>query len=159
LNCRALMVTGPLMAAAERERLSRLTAGLGIVVCELRSDMEYVIAGARAIVSMAGYNTVSELMRARKPALLVPRTGPSEEQLIRARGLAAAGLQEMMHPADLTPAALRDALDRLLQRVPPQNLPAHYGGTERAAEILVALARSAAADAGAKLREHPARSR
>jgi predicted glycosyltransferase len=155
LNCRTLMVTGPLMAVAERERLKELSSGLGIVVCELRSDMEYVIAGARAIVSMAGYNTVSELMRARKPALLVPRTGPSEEQLIRARGLAGAGLQDMMHPADLTPGSLRDALDRLLQRVPPQNLPAHYGGTERAAEILVELAQSAAADAGARLRELP----
>jgi predicted glycosyltransferase len=153
LNCRTLMVTGPLMASVERERLKQLTSGLGIVVCELRSDMEYVIAGARAIVSMAGYNTVSELMRARKPALLVPRTGPSEEQLIRARGLAAAGLQDMMHPADLTPPLLRDALDRLLQRVPPHNLPTDHGGTERAAEILVELARSAAAEPAATLVE------
>jgi predicted glycosyltransferase len=155
LHCRALMVTGPLMPGGERDRLKELTSGLPIVVCELRSDMEYVIAGARAIVSMAGYNTVSELMRARKPALLVPRAAPSEEQLIRARGLAAAGVQDMMHPADLTPASLRDALDRLLQRVPPQNTPAHYGGTERAAEILVELALSAAAEGGARLPRQP----
>jgi predicted glycosyltransferase len=138
-----VMITGPLMADAQRRRLRELTAGLGIEVSEMRSDMEYVIAGARAIVSMAGYNTVSELMRARKPALLVPRSGPSEEQLIRARRLAASGVQDMLHPADLTAASLRAAIDRLLARTVSEPLPAHYGGTERAVEILSELARPA----------------
>jgi predicted glycosyltransferase len=104
--------------------------------------MESVIAGARAVVSMAGYNTVSELMRAHKPALLVPRAGPSEEQLIRAEQLAAAGVQDMIHPRDLTPESLRDALDGLLVREPPEANSAYEGGTERAAEILTQLARS-----------------
>jgi predicted glycosyltransferase len=140
LPCRTVMVTGPLMSPAARQRLAELTVGLDVELAELRTDMEHVIAGARAVVSMAGYNTVSELMRARKPALLVPRTRPSQEQLIRARSLAAAGLQEMLHPEELTPAALRDALDRLLLRTAPQNLPGCYSGTEHAAEILVGLA-------------------
>jgi predicted glycosyltransferase len=143
LPCHTLMVAGPLMPEAQRARLDKLTAGLDIRVCELRTDMEHVIAGARAIVSMAGYNTVSELMRARKPALLVPRIGPSQEQLIRARELSALGLQDMLHPAELAPAALRESVDRLLERVAPQNLPPHYSGTERAAQILVDLARQA----------------
>jgi len=143
LDCPAVIVTGPLMRSAERRRLVELTFGLDVRCCELRMDMESVIAGARAIVSMAGYNTISELMRARKPALLVPRTGPSEEQLIRARGLARAGLQEMIHPADLSAASLRTALDRLLSRDPPRDLPDHYGGTERATSILAELAGSA----------------
>jgi predicted glycosyltransferase len=141
LSCRAVMITGPLMAREHRERLVGLARGLDILVSELRTDMEYVIAGARAVVSMAGYNTVSEVMRARKPALLVPRRGPSKEQLIRAQALAAAGLQEMLHPADLTPGSLRQALDRLLLRVAPQNLPSYYRGTERAVGILDELAR------------------
>lgn len=143
LPCPAVIVTGPLMRSAERRRLVELTAGLDVRLSELRMDMEAVIAGARGIVSMAGYNTVSELMRARKPALLVPRAGPSEEQLIRARALATAGLQEMIHPAELSVPALRDALDRLLSRRPPRHLPDDYGGTERAAEILAELAGSA----------------
>jgi predicted glycosyltransferase len=151
LPCRTLMVAGPLMPDAQRARLDELTTGLDIQVCELRTDMEHVIAGARAVISMAGYNTVSELMRARKPALLVPRIGPSQEQLIRARELSAMGLQDMLHPADLTPASLRQSLDRLLERVAPQHLPPHYGGTERAAEILVALARQAIVGPAGKL--------
>jgi predicted glycosyltransferase len=142
LACPAVIVTGPLMRGAERRRLVELTAGLDVRLCELRMDMEAVIAGARAIVSMAGYNTVSELMRARKPALLVPRVGPSEEQLIRARGLAAAELQDWIHPAHLSATALRDALDRLLVRGPPRSRLADHGGTERAASILAELAGS-----------------
>jgi predicted glycosyltransferase len=78
LGCRSVIVTGPLMAPAQRRRIRDVTTGLDIEVHELRRDMESVIAGARAVVSMAGYNTVSELMRARKPALLVPRGGPSD---------------------------------------------------------------------------------
>jgi predicted glycosyltransferase len=147
LPCRTVMVTGPLMSHAARRRLAALTAGLDVELFRLRTDMEHVIAGARAVVSMAGYNTVSELMRARKPALLVPRTRPSEEQLIRASSLAAAGLQEMLHPDALTPAALREALDRLLRRTAPHNLPGCYSGTEHAAEILAGLAETVPAAA------------
>jgi predicted glycosyltransferase len=142
LGYRSVIVTGPLMAPAQRRRIRDVTAGLDIEVHELRRDMESVIAGARAVVSMAGYNTVSELMRAHKPALLVPRAGPSEEQLIRAEQLAAAGVQDMIHPRDLTPESLRDALDGLLVREPPPTNSSYEGGTERAAEILTQLARS-----------------
>jgi predicted glycosyltransferase len=140
LPSHTVMVTGPLMPEAQRAALSELTAGLDVELCELRRDMESVIVGARAVVAMAGYNTVSELMRAHKPALLVPRSGPSQEQLIRARSLMAMGLQDMLHPADLSPARLRDALDRLLARQVPNDLPPYYSGTERAAQILTDLA-------------------
>lgn len=152
LPCPAVMVSGPLMPPAQRAALTELVAGLDIQLCELRRDMEYVIAGARAIVSMAGYNTVSELMRARKPALLVPRAGPSQEQLIRARGLMATGLQDMLHPAELSPAALRRSLDRLLERRFHGDLPPHYNGTERAARILAEMAGDTAARGPAQLR-------
>lgn len=141
----AVLVAGPMMPRAEREELRRLTAGLDVTVCDVRLDMEHVIAGARAVVSMAGYNSVSELMRARKPALLVPRAGPSQEQLLRAVALSRAGLQDMLHPGDLEPGTLRAALDRLLCRDAGPALPAGYSGTEAAARILDALAEDAPA--------------
>jgi predicted glycosyltransferase len=145
LPCPAVMVTGPLMAAADRARLRRFTEGLDIRLFELRRDMEYVIAGAVGVVSMAGYNTVSELMRARKPALLVPRSGPSEEQRIRARALAQSGLQDMLDPRQLSPRSLRAALGRLLRRAGPQAVPEEWtGGTDRAAALLTDLAAAAA---------------
>jgi predicted glycosyltransferase len=140
LGCPAVMVTGPLMGSTERRRLRRLTDGLDIRCAELRTDMESVIAGSRAVVSMAGYNTVAEVMRAGKPAILVPRVRPSEEQLIRAGVLATAGLQQMIHPAELSAGCLRHAIDRLLRREAPSPQPDHYAGTERAARILARLA-------------------
>jgi predicted glycosyltransferase len=145
LPCPTVMVTGPMMQRAERERLRQLTDGLDVLLCELRQDMEHVIAGARAVVSMAGYNSVSEVMRARKPALLVPRSGPSQEQLLRAIALAGAGLQGMLHPAELSPARLRRALDELLGRGDVRDVPADYRGTESAVRILADLAGAARA--------------
>lgn len=140
LPCSAVIVPGPLMDAGQVARLRELTSGLDAEVHPFRTDMERVIAGARGVVAMAGYNTVAELMRARKPALLVPRVRPSEEQLVRARNLESRGLQEMLHPDALSPATLRSALDRLLERPPPTLSAADYRGSERAAEILHALA-------------------
>jgi predicted glycosyltransferase/glycosyltransferase involved in cell wall biosynthesis len=140
LPCPSVMVVGPLMSHREAEHLRELSRGLDITIFGFRSDMEQVVAGARALVSMAGYNTVTELMRARKPALLVPRVHPSQEQLIRATALAERGLQDMMHPRDLNPAAMRAALDRLLTRPAPNPEADEYSGTQRAVKALVHLA-------------------
>ena len=157
LGCPAVMVTGPLMGSGERRRLMSLTDGLDIRCTELRTDMESVIAGSRAVVSMAGYNTVAEVMRAGKPAILVPRVRPSEEQLIRADVLATAGVQQMIHPAELSARCLRSAIDRLLRREAPSPRPDHYAGTERATRILARLAGLNSAPASAELEAAAAR--
>jgi predicted glycosyltransferase len=140
LPCPTVMVAGPLMDPADLECLRQLTEGLDVKLCEFRNDLPRLIVGARGIVSMAGYNTVGEIMRARKPALFVPRVRPSEEQLIRARMLDEAGLQQMLHPDDITPESMRDALGRLVARKRPSFQTAEYTGTERAAELLAAVA-------------------
>ena len=87
----ALLVTGPLMPAAEVAALQRAGAGLDVRIETLRPDMDAVMWGARAIVSMAGYNTVAEVISSGKPALFAPRTFPREEQLNRARRWASVG--------------------------------------------------------------------
>ena len=85
LGCPTLVITGPLMPKAQIQALRSLAAGTDAQVVEFRGDMDRVLAGARAVVGMAGYNTVAETLRARRPALLVPRARPSQEQLVRAR--------------------------------------------------------------------------
>ncbi len=135
----ALVVTGPLMPRAEAEQLRARAEGLDVLVAGFRGDMDAVIGGATAVVSMAGYNTVSELLRAGKPALLVPRTRPSQEQLVRAELLAATGAVSVIRPEELTPFALREALDRLLAAPPPRIDLSAYDGAARAAEILAGL--------------------
>jgi predicted glycosyltransferase len=140
LPCETVMVAGPYRDPEKLEQLSRATAGARVRLFPYRTDLPRLIVGARAVVSMAGYNTVGEIMRAPKPALLVPRVRPSEEQLIRAKRLEQRGLQQMLHPADLTPATLRAELDTLLRRpAPPLDL-ADYTGAEHAVEVLAGLA-------------------
>ena len=136
-----LVVAGPMMAASEVERLRALAHGTDARVEEFRPDMDAVIGGATVVVSMAGYNTVAELLRARKRAVLVPRTRPSEEQLVRARLVADAGLASMLLPDELEPRRIRDALGRLLASPPPAVDEELYRGTSRAAVLLAELAR------------------
>jgi predicted glycosyltransferase len=120
----AVLVAGPLMSGEQFAELARAANGLDARLYRVRTDMGAVIAGARAIVSMAGYNTVAEVLGNGKPALLVPRAFPRDEQLRRARRWAAAGKLDLLEPDDLTPSRLRDALARLLERpaCPPEQL-------------------------------------
>jgi predicted glycosyltransferase len=140
LPCTSVIVTGPLMADQKVRRLAELTRDLDVTLSEFRADMESVIVGARAVVSMAGYNTVAELLAAHKPALLVPRAHPREEQLVRARLLAEAGLADMLHPDQLDATTMRAALERLLGAEPPRPTGLEPSGAERAAAILASLA-------------------
>jgi predicted glycosyltransferase len=140
LPCPAIVVTGPLMPREDVERLHELAGGLGIQVWRFKPNLEGLIAGARAVVCMAGYNTVAEVMRARIPALLVPRVRPISEQLLRARELDRRGLQDVLHPSELSAATMREALDRLLERPRPPFEERHFRGAERTADLLADLA-------------------
>lgn len=140
LPCDTVMVAGPLRDPRELARLRDLVAGLRIRLYEYRTDLPELIAGARAVVSMAGYNTVGEIMRARRPALLVPRVRPSEEQLIRARLIERRAGQQVIHPDELEPGRLRRELDRLLQRPAVAYDPDEYDGAANAVDLLSAMA-------------------
>jgi predicted glycosyltransferase len=111
-----VLVAGPMMALSQVAALTDKAADLDVHVHRVRTDMDAVIAGARAVVSMAGYCTVAEVLASGKPALLVPRAFPRDEQLRRARRWAATGRLDLLEPDELAPATLRAALERLLQR-------------------------------------------
>jgi predicted glycosyltransferase len=140
LACATVVITGPLMAKTQIHGLRALAAGVDAQVVEFRGDMDRVLAGARAVVGMAGYNTVAEVLRARRPGLLVPRTRPSQEQLVRAEAVARQPSYEMLHPDDLTPATMREALERLLRLPEPAAPPDEYEGADSAARVLAGLA-------------------
>jgi predicted glycosyltransferase len=140
LGLPAVVVTGPMMPEPDVQRLRALARGLDARVEEFRPDLDAVVERAAAVVSMAGYNTVAEVLRAGKRALLVPRTRPSEEQLVRARLVGEAGLAAVLPPDQLTPRGMRRALDRLLAAATPRIDHSLYLGTPRAAGLLVELA-------------------
>jgi predicted glycosyltransferase len=142
-----VVVAGPLMDPTDVRELRRRATGLPVALFEARPDMDAVVAGARGVVAMAGYNTVAEITRAGHPAVLVPRVGPSAEQLIRAKALADGGSFAMIHPDELTPARMADELHAMLERPRPRYEPAEHCGATVAAQILTAMALAPRADA------------
>jgi predicted glycosyltransferase len=111
-----VLVAGPMMPASKFAHLQDAAVDLDVQVQRVRSDMDALLAGARAVVSMAGYSTVAEVLASGKPSLLVPRAFPRDEQLRRARRWAAAGRADLLEPDALSPASLRAAIERLIER-------------------------------------------
>ena len=81
-------------------------------------------------------------------AVVVPRSGPSAEQLIRSRLFAERGLIRTLEPESLSPARLAEELLELLangHELPKTaNIPP-LDGARRAAELLVGAAVAAGA--------------
>jgi predicted glycosyltransferase len=110
----AVLVTGPLMPQPAREEVVRDAARLGVSCLEFERDVPALLASADAVVAMAGYNTVCEVLASGTPTVLVPRVAPRAEQSIRARRLAELGLVRTLAPAEATPLGLGDALRDLI---------------------------------------------
>lgn len=69
-------------------------------------DLDRCFDRADLVISMAGYNTVCEILASGSRAILVPRTYPRREQLMRAERLAARGRVTFLHPRSLSPYRL-----------------------------------------------------
>lgn len=104
---RSTIVFGPQMSADTRAEITtRFEYLTDVEFREFEPGLMELYAQADLVVSMAGYNTVCELLSFGRNAILVPRAEPVKEQLIRARLLKAAGLFEMVEPDELTPETL-----------------------------------------------------
>jgi predicted glycosyltransferase len=139
-----------------------------VVLRELVADLPAQMAAADLVVSMAGYNTVAEILALRRPALLVPRTWRygehgrgvdvevDAEQLLRAQALEQAGLADLLHPRDLDPEALAARIGTALARsesAPPARF--EIGGLERVTSEILALAGADRKEARARVAEIP----
>lgn len=102
----SVLITGPLMPRAKRKSLRRAAQNQPVILLEFTPDLTSYLKAADLVVSMAGYNTVCEILSMQKRALLIPRTRVREEQLIRAQALADRGLVHMLLPDELTPQRL-----------------------------------------------------
>jgi predicted glycosyltransferase len=117
---KTLIVTGPEMAAPRCAQLKRELAGRSDVrILEFTDDLMSYMDAADLVISMAGYNTVCELLTLHKRAILVPRVEPVAEQRIRAERMSAFGLFETLLPPALSPRAFADAVVRQLRGAAP----------------------------------------
>jgi len=114
-----LIVTGPFMPKTIQQYLHNLALRRPrLRVIEFFHEPTRLINLADRVVSMGGYNTTCEVLSFAKRALIVPRTKPRREQLIRAERLSKLGLLDFLHPDELTPEALSEWLRQDLIRPP-----------------------------------------
>ncbi|MEZ5500912.1 MAG: glycosyltransferase [Steroidobacteraceae bacterium] len=114
---KTLLVCGPEMSATNRRMIINGGEENGLIVREFSDDMMTCMDAADVVVCMGGYNTVCELLTLRKPAVVVPRARPVQEQWIRAERMAAMGLMHAIHPDQLQPSVLMDAVTAELDRI------------------------------------------
>ena len=117
----AVIALGPFMQpdrkAAFQQRASALP---NVDTFTFSAHFEHLMARASAVVAMGGYNTFCEILSFDKRALIVPRTRPRREQLIRAERSAALGLLTVLEgDTDRSTKRMIRALNHLPQQVQP----------------------------------------
>jgi predicted glycosyltransferase len=118
------------------EKISPLLArnGFSARVERFVPNLGELMASADVVVAMAGYNTVCEIESSGRPAVLVPRVWPRQEQILRALKRQQDGLARVVHPDCLTPDGLWKAIEACIgsPAVPPPRQP---GGPAAAARV------------------------
>lgn len=117
----SLIVLGPFMQTDRRtEFIARAEALPDVEVIIFDAHLESLVARALGVVAMGGYNTFCEILSFDKRALIVPRTVPRREQLIRASRAEELGLVTMLR-ADRERRA--DTMATALRHLPQQQRP------------------------------------
>ncbi|SEE95440.1 glycosyltransferase family protein [Ruania alba] len=115
-----VLVSGPYLPPAARAEIERIAAErVEMTVYSFVPNTQELIDGARAVITMGGYNTVCEALSGSAPALVVPRERPRAEQLVRAERLHAIGALDMLPADDADPVGLGRWLATAVDR-PPQ---------------------------------------
>lgn len=120
----AVIVTGPFMPQVYQQEFNERCEKLGkIQIITFESHIEFLMEQSIGMVAMGGYNTFCEILSLDKRAIIVPRSIPRQEQLIRASRAVDLGLVIMLDPElGRDPAVMARALHHL----PEQALPSEH---------------------------------
>lgn len=146
---RPVVVGGPLLSEAELGRLRELASGTGIEVRRFLSGLDGRIAASDLVVTMPGYNTTCELLASEARAIVVPRTGPSLEQRLRADALVRWGRASSLEAGALAPHVLAEAIESALAAPAPPAAPVPLDGLARAGDAFASLLSAQPAAGGA----------
>jgi predicted glycosyltransferase len=116
---KSMIVTGPLLAEDSYNNLAARAKKLRVRICKFYRKMEKAILAADCVVSMGGYNTMCEIVGAARPSLIIPRSVPREEQLIRASLFAGRGLLEYIPIETVEPAPMLEHIEKMLRDPAP----------------------------------------
>jgi predicted glycosyltransferase len=125
-------------------------------VLEFDAEPCALIQRAECIVAMGGYNTISEILAFEKRALIVPRTVPRQEQLIRAERMSELGLLEYLKPDQLSVSALSSWFRRKPKQAPRARDVIDLNGARRLPGLLHAVLRGERVANGKPRRPAPA---
>ncbi len=139
----AIVVTGPLMAEDDRAKLRAEAIGLPATIVAFTDRMRPLLESADLIVTMGGYNSMLETAALGKPTINIPRSGPSQEQSIRAELFARFGLLTHVPLESATPGRLTEEISAGLNRRPTPTIALPMNGAQCAAEKLLAIASKA----------------
>lgn len=151
LRTSSLVVGGPELPAAERAIIARqCEAGSArhpahqVRFVDFTPRLLDFMGAADLVVSLGGYNTVVEILRLEKRAIVVPHVDGNREQLIRVSLLERSELVRTIHPGELSPARLAEDVVSALGDGPPtgqrlQELGFDFGGLERIRDHVVRL--------------------
>ncbi len=130
------VLTGPYLDLADYQRLEQL-AGDGVQIRRFIPHLHRTLAGAQLSISLAGYNTVADLMAAGCRAIVAPQWNDKEtEQLHRAQLLSQRGLVEMIGHEDKKPAMLLRAIEHVMARPAPDWSSVRKQAGETTSDIL-----------------------
>lgn len=139
---RMTVVTGPLMETADRQHLADLAGDdPDIRMLSWVDSISELTRKADLVLTMAGYNSLTEILSQGHKPLVLPRKGPSQEQRIRTRMFAERGLVDELDPDDADDVQLAGLIaERLDARDTPfSKNPLLLEGAAAAADEIASL--------------------
>jgi len=141
------IITGPLMDGdlkrSIREQAKRIQPVGSVKVQRFHRNIPALLRQFDAIVSMAGYNSCAEILQSGIPAVLLPRSFPRKEQLIRATLMAQRGWVTVLPEEDPAPQKLLNAIETALGSSRHRQAAADLNGLGRLCQVIYELLQTA----------------
>lgn len=94
-----VLLTGPFLPEATRQTLAAIAQqNPHLTLLPYCPEPTILMAAAERVIAMGGYNTTCEILSFQKPALIIPRIKPRQEQWLRATRLQQLGFVDVLHP-------------------------------------------------------------
>ena len=128
---------GPLMPEETYRRLQSLASeSTNVKFSRYTPDLAAMLRNSEVSVSMAGYNTVMDVLSSGVRALVYPVTSNGDqEQIVRAEGLEKAGVVDVIRTEQLAPDQLARKLEMAVSK-PPTSLTLNCEGAVNTAGLL-----------------------
>ena len=136
-----LLITGPNMDSNDKRYFRNKALSLSnLEVTDLAENFLGQLSQADLSISMAGYNTIMDLLVTGTPSVVIPFEGSGEtEQISRAIELEQQSVVQVVNESELTPEHLAKAMLCAIEQT-PQTLPIDNQGAQQSAQQLITWA-------------------